>query len=176
MLPLKEKLFPPINTPAIAPSRPSSTLLLVICSFGQEGGMLPSMHKKYPETLTTTEREYLQQLIAAGTTPARTLTHARILLKADQSPGGPCGVDEAIAEAVEVSQPTIARVRKQFVEEGTERTRRALLHSPAARHSPDRRAGHSGCSLTRSSNLRSSRTSRTRPSAGCPKKTNSSPG
>jgi transposase len=29
-------------------------------------------------------------------------------------------VDEAIAEAVEVSQPTVARVRRQYVEEGLE--------------------------------------------------------
>ncbi len=76
------------------------------------------MRKKYPVTLTITEREYLQQLIAAGTAPARTLTHARILLKADQSADGPGWVDDAIAEAVEVSQPTVARVRKQFVEQG----------------------------------------------------------
>jgi transposase len=78
------------------------------------------MRKKYPVTLTTTEREYLKQLIAAGTAPARMLTHARILLKADQSADGPGWVDDAIAEAVEVSQPTVARVRKQFVEQGLE--------------------------------------------------------
>ena len=47
--------------------------------------------------------------------PARRLTHARILLKADQSPEGPGGVDEQVAEAVEVSQPTVSRVRKQYV-------------------------------------------------------------
>ncbi len=76
--------------------------------------------KKYPVTLTTTEREYLKQLIAAGTAPTRKLTHARILLKADQSAEGPAWVDDAIAAAVEVSQPTVARVRKQFVEQGLE--------------------------------------------------------
>ena len=78
------------------------------------------MRKKYPVTLTTTEREYLKQLIAAGTAPTRKLTHARILLKADHSAEGPGWVDDAIAEAVEVSQPTVARVRKQFVEQGLE--------------------------------------------------------
>ena len=78
------------------------------------------MKKKYPVTLTPTERDELKQLIAAGTAPARKLTHARILLKADQSRGGPGWVDEAIADAVEVSQPTISRVRKQYVEEGFE--------------------------------------------------------
>ena len=78
------------------------------------------MKKKYTVTLTPTERDELKQLIAAGTAPARKLTHARILLKADQSRGGPGWVDEAIAEAVEVSQPTNSRVRKQYVEEGLE--------------------------------------------------------
>ncbi len=78
------------------------------------------MKKKYPVALTDTEREQLKSLIAAGTAPARKLTHARILLKADQSPDGPGWVDEAIAEAVEVSQPTVSRVRKQYFEEGLE--------------------------------------------------------
>ena len=79
---------------------------------------VPIMKKKYPVILTETEREYLRSLIAAGTAPARKLTHARILLKADQSPEGPAWVDEEVAEAVEVSQPTVSRVRKQYFEEG----------------------------------------------------------
>jgi transposase len=56
--------------------------------------------------------------MAAGTESARKLIHARILLKADQSEEGPAWVDERIAEAVEVSQPTVSRVRKQYVVEG----------------------------------------------------------
>ena len=76
--------------------------------------------KTYAVALTAAEREQLKDLIAAGTAPARKLTHARILLKADQGPGGPAWVDERIAEAVEVSQPTVSRVRKQYVQEGLE--------------------------------------------------------
>jgi transposase len=78
------------------------------------------MKKKYPVILSDTERAELKNLIASGTAPARKLTHARILLKADQSPEGPGWVDDAVAEAVEVSQPTVSRVRKQYVEEGLE--------------------------------------------------------
>ncbi len=79
------------------------------------------MKKKYPVILTQAEREQLKSLIAAGTAPTRKLTHARILLKADQSsPEGPGWVDEAIADAVETSQPTVSRVRKQYFEEGLE--------------------------------------------------------
>lgn len=68
------------------------------------------MKKKYPVILSEPEQEELKRLIAAGTAPARKLTHARILLKADQSPEGPGWVDEQVAEAVEVSQPTVSRV------------------------------------------------------------------
>ena len=78
------------------------------------------MKKKYPVILSDTERAELKNLIAAGTAPARKLTHARILLKADQSPEGPGSVDDTVAEAAEVSQPTLSRVRKQYVEEGLE--------------------------------------------------------
>src|SRR5215208_1528476 len=78
------------------------------------------MKKKYPVILSDTERDELKRLIAAGTAPARKLTHARILLKADQSPEGPGWVDEQVAEALETSQPTVSRVRKQYFEEGLE--------------------------------------------------------
>jgi hypothetical protein len=61
------------------------------------------MKKKYPNILNETERDNLKNLIAAGTARARKLTHARILLKADQSAEGPSWVDDAVAEAVEVS-------------------------------------------------------------------------
>ena len=83
-------------------------------------GMLTGMHQKYVVSLTATEREQLQHLIAAGTAPARKLAHARVLLKADKGPGGPGWVDAAIADAVEISPPTIARIRQQFVAAGLE--------------------------------------------------------
>jgi transposase len=76
------------------------------------------MEQRYVVRLTESARAELEHLIAAGTAPARKLMHARILLKADRGPNGPGWVDTAIAEAVEVSQPTIARVRRKFVEEG----------------------------------------------------------
>jgi transposase len=78
------------------------------------------MKKRYPVILSDTERDDLKRLIASGTAPARKLTHARILLKADESPEGPAWVDDEVAEAVETSQPTVSRVRKQYFEEGLE--------------------------------------------------------
>jgi transposase len=51
---------------------------------------------------------------------ARKLVHARILLKADASAGGPAWTDDAIAEGLEVGRATVERVRREFVEEGLE--------------------------------------------------------
>lgn len=76
--------------------------------------------KKYLVSLTADERDHLTALIAAGTAAAKRLAHARILLKADDGDGGPGWPDEAIAEAVEVSTDTVARVRQRFVEHGLE--------------------------------------------------------
>src|SRR4051794_11508966 len=86
------------------------------------------MKKKYPVILSETQREELGRLIASGTTaPARKLTHARILLKADQSTQRPGWVDEKVANAVEVSQPTtVCRVGKHYVQEGLQ----AALNRP----------------------------------------------
>lgn len=88
------------------------------------------MNKTYHVHLTQSERVHLSDQIAAGTAPARQLLHARILLKADAGPAGPAWVDERIAEAVEVSQPTVSRVRKQYVQEGLQA---ALQRRPPTR-------------------------------------------
>jgi transposase len=76
--------------------------------------------KKYKVTLTTEERNSLQDLIAAGKAAAKKLTHARILLKADAAPSGPAWIDTRIAEALEVDVTTVERVRERFVEQGLE--------------------------------------------------------
>lgn len=76
--------------------------------------------KKYRVTLTREEREQLAGLIAAGKTAAQKLTHARVLLKADQAEGGPGWIDGRIAEAMDVSVATVERVRQRFVEGGLE--------------------------------------------------------
>src|SRR5919109_2591696 len=76
--------------------------------------------KKYRVTLTEDERAALGQRAATGRGSARELAHARILLKADQGPDGPAWADQAIAAALDVSVPTIERVRKRFAEGGLE--------------------------------------------------------
>lgn len=76
------------------------------------------MSKRYRVRLVDEERAYLESLLSAGKAAARTLTHARILLKADEGPAGPGWADEAIAEALEVDRSTVERVRQRCVEEG----------------------------------------------------------
>jgi transposase len=78
----------------------------------------PAMKKKYIVTLTPEERQMLQAMLSKGKAAARKLMHARILLKADASAGGPNWLDEAIAEGLEAGRATVERVRKQFVEDG----------------------------------------------------------
>jgi len=85
---------------------------------------------KYAVFLTEADRARLRTLVGSGAAPARTLTHARILLKANQGEGGPAWSDAAIAAAVEVHPATVARVRRSCVEGG--------LDAALERKSPDR--------------------------------------
>jgi hypothetical protein len=73
---------------------------------------------KYAVYLTEEERAQLRTLVGSGRAPARTLTRARILLKANQGEGGPGWSDAAIAGALEVHPTTAARVRRQWVATG----------------------------------------------------------
>lgn len=73
---------------------------------------------KYAVYLTEVERARLRTLVGSGRAPARLLTRARILLKANQGEGGPGWTDAAIAGALEVHPATVARVRRAFVEGG----------------------------------------------------------
>ena len=74
--------------------------------------------KVYRVKLTSEERAQLHEQLSTGTAAARTLTHARILLKADEGVAGPRLTDDEIAEAVEVNRSTVERVRVRCVEEG----------------------------------------------------------
>jgi transposase len=80
----------------------------------------PTTIKKYHVTLTDEQRSSLRELLSAGQAPARMLTRARILLKADESAEGPGWSDEAIRRALDVSLSTVVRVRERFVEAGLE--------------------------------------------------------
>src|SRR5204863_6062685 len=76
--------------------------------------------KVYRVKLTPEERAHLLELISSGKAAARTLTHARILLKADEGVAGPRWTDDMIAEALDINRTTVERVRVRCVEEGVE--------------------------------------------------------
>jgi hypothetical protein len=73
--------------------------------------------EKYRVTLTAEERSELEQLVSVGKAAARKLTHARILLLADTTPGGERS-DDLIVAALGVGLCTIGRVRKRLVTQG----------------------------------------------------------
>jgi DNA-binding transcriptional LysR family regulator len=72
---------------------------------------------KYRVTLTAEERTDLEQLVSRGKAAARKLTHARILLLADDARGDGYP-DEQIVAALCTGPRTISRVRRQLVTEG----------------------------------------------------------
>jgi len=86
---------------------------------------------KYRVTLTAEERAELEQLVSCGKAAARKLTHARILLLADDSRGGE-RPDEQIVDALGTSPRTVSRVRRELVTEGLDIAlcRRRQPHRP----------------------------------------------
>ncbi len=83
------------------------------------------MYKKYIVDLQKEERRILQRIIRAGKHSARKIRWAHALLKADKG-----WKDQSIAEALEISLPTIQRIRQRFVEEGLEIALGARSHKP----------------------------------------------
>src|SRR2546430_12814640 len=81
---------------------------------------------KYQVTLTEAERAELERMVSSGKAAARKLTHARILLLADDSLGGE-RPDEQIVAVLGTSLRTISRVRQQLVTQGLDI---ALLRRP----------------------------------------------
>lgn len=81
--------------------------------------------KIYIVELSESERDHLENIVSRGTEKARKLTRARILLKADEG-----WTDPQIQAALDVSRPTVERVRYKYVTEGL----KAVLN----RKQPDR--------------------------------------
>jgi len=76
------------------------------------------MPTKYRVALSPEERAALVERTTSGHAPARTITRARILLKADESTDGDAWTDHQIAEALDVGVATVERVRKRYAERG----------------------------------------------------------
>ncbi len=88
------------------------------------------MAYRYRVLLDDEQRARLRTLVGSGVAPARVLTRARVLLKADHGEGGAGWSDAAIAGALDVHPSTVQRIRRQFVAEG--------LEASLARKRPDR--------------------------------------
>ena len=100
--------------------------------------------KRYIVNLTSEEREELLKLTSKGEIKARKMRRAQILLKADEGLK-----DREIMEALNVSRPTVERIRKRYLEGGLEKAltedprsgqRRNGSHQPYDRHR--HRPGH----------------------------------
>jgi len=72
--------------------------------------------KLHKVNLPGSEREYLRELVRKGEAKARKLTRARILLKADEG-----WTDEAVMAALDVSRPTVERIRRRYAQGGLDK-------------------------------------------------------
>ena len=86
--------------------------------------------KRHRVELATAQRSRLLEWIGRGERPVGEQRRARVLLKADEGPGGPAWPDERIAEAFELSAGGVAGIRRRFCQRGLEGTVR--------RKAPDR--------------------------------------
>ena len=71
--------------------------------------------KKFIVELDDDERARLEVLISKGKAPAKAILKARILLKADQSKGGPGWLDAEIVDALDTNLTMVSRTRETFV-------------------------------------------------------------
>jgi transposase len=74
--------------------------------------------KRYVVELTSEEQNELVELVSKGKAAARKITHARVLLQADESKNGPSWTDQRISEAFGIHTNTIHDIRRRFVEDG----------------------------------------------------------
>ena len=65
----------------------------------------------YRVVLDDDQRAHLRTLVGSGVAPARLLTRARVLLKADHGEGGPGWSDAAIAGALDLHPSTVQRIQ-----------------------------------------------------------------
>src|SRR5260370_8456295 len=76
------------------------------------------VRKRHIVVLSEEERARLHTMIGRGVAPASALTHARILLKANQGEAGPGWTDAAIGAALAVNPATVPPVRMKYAPAG----------------------------------------------------------
>ena len=75
------------------------------------------VQEKYQVKLTWEERRYLRKVIRSGRSSAQANTRARVLLKLDEGWTAP-----RVASAMEVTERTVFRIKRRYVEEGLDET------------------------------------------------------
>jgi len=83
------------------------------------------MNKKYVVDLSEEECSTLKRIVGSGRHSARKIRWAHALLKADEG-----WKDQDIAEALDISVPTVQRIRQRLVEEGLHVALGAHSHRP----------------------------------------------
>ena len=76
-------------------------------------GVMVMVREKYGVKLAPEERERLEGLVRSGKSPARVMARARILLKTGEGWKAP-----KVAQALDVSEGTVFRIKRRFAEEG----------------------------------------------------------
>ena len=95
------------------------------------------VREKYGVKLAPEERERLEGLVRSGKSPARVMARARILLKTGKGWKAP-----KVAEALDVSEGTVFRIKRRFAEEGLEGVLRDRPQPSRPRKLDERREAH----------------------------------
>lgn len=103
------------------------TILHGVTQMKKRGKIQPQI--RYVVKLTEEERHYLSGIVSKGKSSAKRIIHAQILLKADESNGSKRYSDPEIAEMLNITERTVIRIRKRFVEEGLESSLNRKTHS-----------------------------------------------
>ena len=95
------------------------------------------VREKYGVRLTPEQRDQLQHLVRAGKGSARGIIRARILLKTDEGWSAP-----QVAEALDVAEGTVFRIKRRFAEAGLEGVLKDRLQAHRYRKLDDRGEAH----------------------------------
>ena len=95
------------------------------------------VREKFVVRLTPEERIQLEHMVRAGKSPARVTTRARILLKTGEGWTAP-----KVAQALDVAEGTVFRIKRRFAEDGLEGALKDRLQANRYRKLDDRGEAH----------------------------------
>ncbi len=95
------------------------------------------VREKFAVRLTPEERDQLEHLVRAGKSPAQVTTRARILLKTGEGWSA-----SRVAQALDVSEGTVFRLKRRFAEDGLDGALRDRTQPHRYRKLDDRGEAH----------------------------------